>query len=227
MSYNLWSLVLTDSLHAPSILGFFNTHDGGVDAGEAVERYLTHQLNRSDNFSNFSGTTMRILDECAAAIEKNPAHYVATNLCPVESLSTPESNPFTIYYTTEVGNRYFTTLKALVKVDAGIIVMKTVPHCKILTTAPDDPVESASYTEIKPEMLDSLAIHQPKSTKRALFEFAKLVQNGAITRGQFETFVHSVVNNPLPNESIDDLKETVSDLRRCLNYNIEILIDDK
>lgn len=220
-----YALILTDSTHAPTVIGHYNSRQTIDEIRSAIRRYFTDDEPVLP--TDIIPGTAQVLNECRAAIEKNPAHYVATNLCPVESLSTPESNPFTVYYTTEAGNRYFTTLKALIKVDAGIIVMKTVPHCKILTTAPDDPVESASYTEIKPEMLDSLAIHQPKSTKRALFEFAKLVQNGAITRGQFETFVHSVVNNPLPNESIDDLKETVSDLRRCLNYNIEILIDDK
>lgn len=227
MLNSLYALILTDSLHLPTTIGYFNTRPAACQARQSAHAWMKDESQSVESLNCFSNAVVNILDQCRTAIEKNPAHYVATNLCPVESLSTPESNPFTVYYTTEAGNRYFTTLKALVKVDAGIIVMKTVPHCKILTTAPDDPVESASYTEIKPEMLDSLAIHQPKSTKRALFEFAKLVQNGAITRGQFETFVHSVVNNPLPNESIGDLKETVSDLRRCLKYNIEILIDDK
>lgn len=133
------------------------------------------------------------------AIEKNPAHYIDLRVKPVDDLSDPETTPFRVYYETAAGDRHFTVIETITDLTATRIVSHTVPNCTVIVTAfPGEYVETVGYTEVKSEMLDALALHQPKPTADSLAEFAKLAESGTITRSQFETFAYHAVNSPLP-----------------------------
>lgn len=105
------------------------------------------------------------------------------------------------------------------------IVSHTIPNCTVIVTAfPDEHVETVGYTEVKPEMLDTLALHQPKPTADSLAEFAKLAESGTITRSQFETFAYHAVNSPLPNENFTDLNALADTLRKALDEGTQIIL---
>lgn len=168
---------------------------------------------------------MNILDQCCTAIEKNPAHYIDLRVKPVDDLSDPETTPFRVYYETAAGDRHFTVMETITDLTATRIVSHTVPNCTVIVTAfPDEHVETVGYTEVKPEMLDALALFQPKPTADSLTEFAKLAESGTITRSQFETFAYHAVNSPLPNENSTDLKATADALRKALDEGTQIIL---
>lgn len=168
---------------------------------------------------------MNILDQCRTAIEKNPAHYIDLRVKPADDLSDPETTPFRVYYETTAGDRYFTTLETVTDLTATRIVSHTVPNCTVIVTAfPDEHVETVGYTEVKPEMLDALALHQPKPTADSLAEFAKLAESGTITRSQFETFAYHAVNSPLPNENFMDLNALADAFRKALDEGTQIIL---
>ena len=168
---------------------------------------------------------MNILDQCRTAIEKNPAHYIDLRIRPVDDLSDPETTPFRVYYETATGDRHFTVMETVTDLTASRIVSHTVPNCTVIVTAfPDEHVETVGYTEVKPEMLDALALHQPKPTASSLIEFAKLAESGTITRSQFETFAHHAVNSPLPNENFTDLNALADTLRKALDEGTQIIL---
>lgn len=168
---------------------------------------------------------MNILDQCRTAIEKNPAHYVDLRVKPADDLSDPETTPFRVYYETAAGDRYFTIMETVTDLTATRIVSHTVPNCTVIVTAfPGEHVETVGYTEVKPEMLDALALHQPKPTADSLAEFAKLAESGTITRSQFETFAYHAVNSPLPNENFTDLNALADTLRKALDEGTQILL---
>lgn len=105
------------------------------------------------------------------------------------------------------------------------IVSHTVPNCTVIVTAfPGEYVETVGYTEVKSEMLDALALHQPKPTADSLAEFAKLAESGTITRSQFETFAYHAVNSPLPNENFTDLNALADTLRKALDEGTQIIL---
>lgn len=108
---------------------------------------------------------------------------------------------------------------------ASRIVSHTIPNCTVIVTAfPDEHVETVGYTEVKPKMLDALALHQPKPTAASLTEFAKLTESGTITRSQFENFVYHAVNSPLPNENFTDLNALADTLRKALDEGTQIIL---
>lgn len=218
MINSLYALTLTDSYHLPTIIGYFNTRPAACQARQSARMYLAHESQPLDDLRNFSSAAMNVLDTCLTAIEKNPAHYVDLCIRSVDDLSDPETTPFRVYYETATGDRHFTTLETITDLAASRIVSHTVPNCKVVVTAfPDEHVETVGYTEVQPEMLDALALHQPKPTADSLIEFAKLAEAGTITRSQFETFAHHAVNSPLPNENPADLKATADTLRKALD----------
>lgn len=224
MLNSLYALTLTDSLHLPTIIGYYNTRQAACQARQSARLYLAHESQPLDDLRNFSNAAMNILDQCCTAIEKNPAHYVDLRIRSVDDLSDPEVTPFTVYYETAAGDRHFTVLETITDLAASRIVSHTIPNCTVIVTAfPDEHVETVGYTEVKPEMLDALALHQPKHTADSLIEFAKLADAGTITRSQFETFARCAVNSPLPNESSADLKATADALRKSLDEGTAIL----
>lgn len=225
MINSLYALTLTDSLHLPTVIGYFNTRPAVCQARQSARLYLAHESQPLDNIRNFSSAAMNVLDTCLTAIEKNPAHYVDLRIRSVDDLSDPETTPFTVYYETAAGDRHFTVLETVTDLCATRIVSHTVPNCTVIVTAfPDEHVETVGYSEVKPEMLDALALHQPKPTADSLIEFAKLADAGTITRSQFETFARCAVNSPLPNESSADLKATADALRKSLDEGTAILL---
>ena len=225
MINSLYALTLTDSLHLPTVIGYFNTRPAACQARRTARLYLDHESQPLDNIRNFSSAAMNVLDTCLTAIEKNPAHYVDLRIRSVDDLSDPETTPFTVYYETAAGDRHFTVLETVTDLCATRIVSHTVPNCTVIvTTFPDEHVETVGYTEVKPEMLDALALHQPKPTADSLIEFAKLAESGTITRSQFETFARCAVNSPLPNEISADLKVLADALRKSLDEGTAILL---
>lgn len=225
MINSLYALTLTDSLHLPTVIGYFNTRPAVCQARRTARLYLAHESQPLDNLRNFSSAAMNVLDTCLTAIEKNPAHYVDLRIRSVDDLSDPQTTQFTVYYETATGDRHFTVLETVTDLCATRIVSHTVPNCTVVVTAfPDEHVETVGYTEVKPEMLDALALHQPKSTADSLIEFAKLADAGTITRSQFETFARCAVNSPLPNESSADLKVLADALRKSLDEGTTILL---
>ena len=225
MINSLYALTLTDSLHLPTIVGYFNTRPAACQARQSARMSLAHESQPLDDLRNFSSAAMNVLDTCRTAIEKNPAHYVDLRIRSVDDLSDPETTPFRVYYETATGDRHFTTLETITDLAASRIVSHTVPNCTVITvTTPGDLIETVGYTEVKPEMLDALALHQPKPTADSLIEFAKLAESGTITRSQFETFAHHAVNSPLPNENSADLKVFADALRKALDEGTAILL---
>lgn len=225
MINSLYALTLTDSLHLPTVIGYFNTRPAACQARRVARLYLAHESQPLDDLRNFSSAAMNVLDTCLTAIEKNPAHYVDLRIRSVDDLSDPQTTSFTVYYETATGDRHFTVLETVTDLCATRIVSHTIPNCKVVVTAfPDEHVETVGYTEVKPEMLDALALHQPKPTADSLIEFAKLADSGTITRSQFETFARCAVNSPLPNESSTDLKATADTLRKALDEGTAILL---
>lgn len=225
MINSLYALTLTDSLHLPTVIGYFNTRPAACQARRVARMYLAHESQPLNNLCNFSNAAMNVLDTCLTAIEKNPAHYVDLRIRSVDDLSDPQTTSFTVYYETATGDRHFTVLETVTDLCATRIVSHTVPNCTVVVTAfPDEHVETVGYTEIQPEMLDALALHQPKPTADSLIEFAKLADAGTITRSQFETFARCAVNSPLPNESSADLKVLADALRKSLDEGTAILL---
>lgn len=168
---------------------------------------------------------MNILDQCCTAIEKNPAHYADLRVKPADDLSDPETTPFRVYYETATGDRHFTVIETITDLTATRIVSHTVPNCTVIVTAfPGEYVETVGYTEVKSEMPDALALHQPKPTADSLTEFAKLAESGTITRSQFETFAYHAVNSPLPNENFTDLNALADTLRKALDEGTQIIL---
>ena len=186
MLNSLYALILTDSLHLPTIIGYFNTRPAACQARQSARTWLEDESQSVESLNCFSNAAMNILDQCRTAIEKNPAHYLDLRVKPVDDLSDPETAPFRVYYETATGDRHFTVMEAITDLTASRIVSHTVPNCTVIVTAfPDEHVETVGYTEVKPEMLDALALHQPKPTADSLIEFAKLADSGTITRSQF------------------------------------------
>lgn len=225
MLNSLYALILTDSLHLPTIIGYFNTRPAACQARQSARAWLEDESQSVESLNCFSAAAMNILDQCCNAIEKNPAHFVDLRIRPADDLYDPKTTPFRVYYETATGDRYFTTLETITDLTATRIVSHTVPNCTVIVTAfPDEHVETVGYTEVKPEMLDALALHQPKPTADSLIEFAKLADSGTITRSQFETFAHHAVNSPLPNENSTDLKALAATLRKSLDEGTQILL---
>ena len=225
MLNSLYALILTDSLHLPTIIGYFNTHPAASQARHTARAWLEDESQSVESLKCFSAAAMNILDQCRTAIEKNPAHYIDMRIRPVDDLSDPETTPFRVYYETATGDRHFTVMKAVTDLAASRIVSHTVLNCTVIVTAfPDEHIETVGYTEVKPEMLDALALHQPKPTASSLIEFAKLAESGTITRSQFETFAHHAVNSPLPNENFTDLNALADTLRKALDEGTQIIL---
>lgn len=225
MLNSLYALVHTDSLHLPTIIGYFNTRPAACQARQSARAWLEDESQSVEDLKCFSAAAMNILDQCRTAIEKNPAHYVDLRIRPADDLSDPETTPFRVYYETAAGDRYFTVMETVTDLTATRIVSHTVPNCTVIVTAfPDEHVETVGYTEVKPEMLDALALHQPKPTANSLIEFAKLADSGTITRSQFETFAYHAVNSPLPNENSTDLKALADTLRKALDEGTQIIL---
>lgn len=225
MLNSLYALTLTDSLHVPTVIGYYSTRAAACRDRQTLRDYLAHESQPLDDLRNFSSAAMNVLDTCLTAIEKNPAHYVDLRIRSVDDLSDPETTPFRVYYETATGDRHFTTLETITDLAASRIVSHTIPNCTVITvTTPGDLIETVGYTEVKPEMLDALALHQPKPTADSLIEFAKLAESGTITRSQFETFARCAINSPLPNENPADLKATADTLRKSLDEGTAILL---
>lgn len=225
MLNSLYALVLTDSLHLPTIIGYFNTRPAACQARQSARAWLDDEFRSVESLNCFSNAAVNILDQCRTAIEKNPAHFVDLRVKPADDLSDLETTPFRVYYETATGDRHFTVLETVTDLAATRIVSHTVPNCTVIVTAfPDEHVETVGYTEVKPEMLDALALHQPKPTAASLAEFAKLAESGTISRSQFETFAYHAVNSPLPNESSADLKATADTLRKALDEGTQIIL---
>ena len=225
MLNSLYALILTDSLHLPTIIGYFNTRHAACQARQSARAWLEDESQSVESLKCFSAAAMNILDQCRTAIEKNPAHYIDLRIRPADDLFDPETTPFRVYYETATGDRYFTVMETITDLTASRIVSHTVPNCTVIVTAfPDEHVETVGYTEVKPEMLDALALHQPKPTADSLIEFAKLADSGTITRSQFETFAHHAVNSPLPNENFTYLNALANTLRKALDEGTQIIL---
>lgn len=225
MLNSLYALILTDSLHLPTIIGYFNTRPAASQARQSARAWLEGESQSVECLKCFFPAAMHILYQCRTAIEKNPAHYIDLRIRPVDDLSDPETTPFRVYYETATGDRHFTVMETVTDLTASRIVSHTVPDCTVIVTAfPDEHIETVGYTEVKPEMLDALALHQPKPTASSLIEFAKLAESGTITRSQFETFAHHAVNSPLPNENFTDLNALADTLRKALDEGTQIIL---
>lgn len=73
---SLYALILTDSLHLPTTIGYFNTRPAACQARQSARAWLDDESQSVESLNCFSNAAVNILDECRTAIEKNPAHYV-------------------------------------------------------------------------------------------------------------------------------------------------------
>lgn len=69
------ALILTDSLHLPTTIGYFNTRPAACQARQSAHAWLKGESQSVESLKCFSNAAMNILDQCRTAIEKNPAHY--------------------------------------------------------------------------------------------------------------------------------------------------------
>lgn len=111
MLNSLYALILTDSLHLPTTIGYFNTRPAACQARQSAHAWLKGESQSVESLNCFSNAAVNILDQCRTAIEKNPAHYVDLRVKPVDDLSDPETTPFRVYYETAAGDRYFTVME--------------------------------------------------------------------------------------------------------------------
>ena len=70
MLNSLYALVLTDSLHLPTIIGYFNTHPAASQARHTARAWLEDESQSVESLKCFSAAAMNILDQCRTAIEK-------------------------------------------------------------------------------------------------------------------------------------------------------------
>lgn len=146
MLNSLYALILTDSLHLPTTIGYFNTRPAACQARQSARAWLDDESQSVEDLKCFSAAAMNILDQCRTAIEKNPAHYIDLRVKPVDDLSDPETTPFRVYYETATGDRHFTVMETVTDLSASRIVSHTVPNCTVIVTAfPDEHVETFAY----------------------------------------------------------------------------------
>lgn len=119
MLNSLYALVLTDSLHLPTTIGYFNTRPAACQARQSAHAWLKGESQSVESLKCFSNAAMNILDQCCTAIEKNPAHYIDLRVKPVDDLSDPETTPFRVYYETAAGDRYFTIIETVTDLTAS------------------------------------------------------------------------------------------------------------
>lgn len=101
------------------------------------------------------------MTSAAPQSKRTPRHYIDLRVKPVDDLSDPETTPFRVYYETAAGDRYFTVMETVTDLCASRIVSHTIPNSNIVLVAfPDEHVETVGYTEVKPGMLDALALFQ-------------------------------------------------------------------
>ena len=72
MLNSLYALVLTDSLHLPTIIGYFNTRPAACQARQSARAWLEDESQSVEDLKCFSAAAMNILDQCRTAIENNP-----------------------------------------------------------------------------------------------------------------------------------------------------------
>lgn len=118
MLNSLYALILTDSLHLPTTIGYFNTRPAACQARQSAHAWLKGESQSVESLKCFSNAAMNILDQCCTAIEKNPAHYVDLRVKPVDDLSDPETTPFRVYYETAAGDRHFTVMETVTDLTA-------------------------------------------------------------------------------------------------------------
>lgn len=124
---SLYALVLTDSLHLPTIIGYFNTRPAACQARQSAHAWLKGESQSVESLKCFSNAAMNILDQCRTAIEKNPAHYIDLRIRPVDDLSDPETTPFRVYYETAAGDRYFTVMETVTDLSASRMEISVLP----------------------------------------------------------------------------------------------------
>lgn len=123
MLNSLYALILTDSLHLPTIIGYFNTRPAACQARQSAHAWLKGESQSVEDLKCFSNAAMNILDQCRTAIEKNPAHYVDLRVKPADDLSDPETTPFRVYYETAAGDRYFTIMETVTDLTAPCYIV--------------------------------------------------------------------------------------------------------
>lgn len=72
MLNSLYALILTDSLHLPTIIGYFNTRSAACQARQSAHAWLKGESQSVESLNCFSNSAMNILDQCRNAIERIP-----------------------------------------------------------------------------------------------------------------------------------------------------------
>lgn len=149
---SLYALILTDSLHLPTIIGYFNTRPAACQARQSAHAWLKGESQSVESLKCFSNAAMNILDQCRTAIEKNPAHYVDLRVKPADDLSDPETTPFRVYYETAAGDRHFTVLETVTDLAATTLaappIAPTIPITKTNTVSCSATKTCAAYKPV-------------------------------------------------------------------------------
>ena len=164
MINSLYALTLTDSLHLPAIIGYYNTRQAACQARQSARLYLAHESQPLDDLRNFSSAAMNVLDTCRTAVKAHPNHFVNLRSLALNDpyrIWQPELRQYavTFYIPCAKCVTYFTAMSTTI---AERIVQKTLENAKDVTAfcIPSDHPEYigifADRREIPAADLDSI-----------------------------------------------------------------------
>jgi hypothetical protein len=151
MINSLYALILTDSLHLPTTIGYFNTRPAACQARQSAHAWLKGESQSVEDLKCFSNSAVNILDQCRTAIEKNPAHFVDLRVKSADDLSDPETTPFRVYYETATGDRHFTILETVTDLATTLAappIAPTIPITKTNTVSCSATKTCAAYKPV-------------------------------------------------------------------------------
>lgn len=86
MLNSLYALVLTDSLHLPTTIGYFNTRPAACQARQSAHAWMKGESQSVESLNCFSNAAMNILDQCRTMREAKAdrkAYIENEHICPM------------------------------------------------------------------------------------------------------------------------------------------------
>ena len=161
---SLYALILTDSLHLPTTIGYFNTRPAACQARQSARAWLDDESQSVESLNCFSNAAVNILDECRAAIKAHHNHFVNLRSLALNDpyrIWQPELRQYAVTFYIPYAKcvTYFTAMSTII---AERIVQKTLESAKDVTAflIPSDHPEYkgifADRREIPAADLDSI-----------------------------------------------------------------------
>lgn len=86
MLNSLYALILTDSLHLPTTIGYFNTRPAACQARQSAHAWLKGESQSVESLKCFSNAAMNILTQCSTMREAKAdrkAYIENEHICPM------------------------------------------------------------------------------------------------------------------------------------------------